>query len=198
MQKLRYVLMMFLAIGFCCIFMACTPKKNVGQNDINMDSVIYSEITFVKLPRMKIASHTVINSDPEGEAINIMDNWARKNELLSLMDYVPRKFGWDYPHLSAEQKVKNYRGYGYCYVLPEDFTPKNDDVDIHYLEAGEYAVLRIMFPFSNPSEKIPNGWKKLSDYILNSQYNPNLDLYFMEEVILINGITYMDLYFPIL
>jgi DNA gyrase inhibitor GyrI len=159
----------------------------------------FSDVRIEKLPRMKVAMHKIISSEPENEVFEYMDNWAKESGLLDYKDYNSRKFGWNYPHLSEEEKSKNFRGYEYCYTLPENFIPKNDGVKILFIESDEYAVLRITDPFSNPFEKIPPAWEKLMDYVNNSEYKTTRwdNRYTMEEVIEINGITYMDIYIPV-
>ncbi|MDR2732839.1 MAG: GyrI-like domain-containing protein [Fibromonadaceae bacterium] len=160
---------------------------------------IYSEITIAKLPKMKIAKHRVISSNPEDEAIDYMNNWVKQSGLLDVKDYTPRKFGWDYPNLTDEQKAGNLRGYEYCYTIPEDFAPKSDGVDILHIEADEYAVMRITDPMNNPHISIPGGWKKLSEFVDSGEYKTTHwnNRYAMEEIIEINGVTYMDIYFPV-
>jgi len=159
----------------------------------------YSEMKIVKLPKMKIAKHRIISHEPEDDVIKYMDNWAKENGLLDIIDFAPRKFGWDYPHLTEEQKSENLRGYEYCYTLPENFVPKSDDVEILFIESDEYAVLRIIDPFSNPFEKIPTGWEKLLNFVDNSENKTTHwdNRYCMEEVIEVDGKIYMDIYFPV-
>lgn len=161
---------------------------------------IYSEIRFEKLPKLRIAKHTVISATPEEDVSNYMDNWTKESGLIDLKDYTPRSFGWD-TDVNDEDKKTNphFRGYSKCVALPEGFVPKHNGVEILYMQADEYATLRITDPFSNPFEKIPSGWQKLWDYVKNSEYMPKVwdGRLSFEEVIEINGVTYMDVYIPI-
>ena len=161
---------------------------------------IYSEVRFEKLPKMKIAKHTVVSLNPEEDVSKYMDNWAKESGLLALKDYTPRSFGWD-DDVDEEIKKSNphFRAYAKCITLPEDFTPKNNDIEILYIEADEYATLRITDPFSNPFEKIPGGWQKLWAYVQNSGYMPTVwdNRYSFEEIIETDGVIYMDLYIPV-
>ena len=161
---------------------------------------IYSEITFKKLPKMKTARYVMISPQPEDDVIRYMDHWAKESGLLDVADYTPRKFGWDFPFVSEEQKAKfQLRGYVYLYTLPDDFTPKCDGVEIATLEADEYAVMRITEPMNNPFETIPNGWGRLFQFVQNSGYKTKSweNRFCLEEVIEIDGITYMDIYVPV-
>lgn len=161
---------------------------------------IYGEIKFVELPEFRIAKHMVISNNPEEDVSEYISKWAKKSGLLDLKDYEPRCFGWDVD-VSDEDKInnKNFRGYAKCITLPEDFKPKHEGVEILYMQADEYATLRITDPFSNPFEKIPSGWKKLWDFVQNSEYKPKTweNRKSFEEVIEIDGVIYMDLYIPI-
>lgn len=161
---------------------------------------IYSEIKIQQLPKMRVARYVIISPQPENDVINYMDNWARASGLLDVQDYNPRKFGWDFPFVSEEQRAKfNLRGYVYLYTLPEDFIPKCDGAEIAYIEADEYAVMRITDPFANPFHIIPDAWKKLFDYVQNSEYRTKSwdNRYALEEVIEVDGVTYMDIFVPV-
>jgi len=156
----------------------------------------YSEIRLEKLPRMKIAKHTVISPTPEEDVSVYMDNWAKVSGLADLKDYKPRSFGWD-DDVSDEDKQKNpdFRGYAKCMTLPDDFMPKHNDVEILHIEAGEYATLRITDPFSNPFEKIPTGWQKLRDYIHTNEYAQKA--WGFEEIIEVDGVIHMNVFIPV-
>ncbi len=192
MKKLNYVLL--LALALCFILISCSSTQNQKSQEEN----IFSEVKFVKLPKMKIAMYTAISLNPEDDAINFMNNWARENGILDVKDYTPRNFGWDYPQLTREQKAKNLRGYGYCYTIPKDFIPKSEGAEITNIEEREYAVMRITDPFKDAFVAIPKGWVKLDNYVQNIAFRkPYKTDYFMEEIIQINGVTYMDIYFPV-
>jgi len=89
----------------------------------------YSEIRVEKLPKMRVAKHTVISPTPEEDVSIYMDNWAKASGLAVLKDYTPRSFGWD-DNIPDEDKQKNpdFRGYSKCMTLPDDFIPKHNDV----------------------------------------------------------------------
>jgi len=69
-------------------------QKFILTETDKMDNV-YSEIKLEKLPKMRIAKHTVVSPTPEEDVSNYMDNWAKESGLADLKDYVPRSFGWD-------------------------------------------------------------------------------------------------------
>ena len=158
-----------------------------------MDS-IYSEIRFEKLSKMKIAKHTVISPNPEEDVFRYMEDWASNSGLAALTNYTPRKFGWN-----EDETAENGRGYTLCVTMPDDFTPKNDSVEILYMEADEYAVIRITDPFADPAVRIGGGWQKIFKYVQNSEYKTLSweNRYVFEEIIEIDGAMYMDVRVPI-
>lgn len=167
------------------------PLYNLAGG-IKMDN-IYSDVRFVDLPAMLVASSIVVSGNPEDEVISFMTKWSEKNGINPLS----RKFGFDYP-VNEEQQAKGFRGYEY-WVCVDECTPASDGVVLKKVEGCKYAVLRITDPFSDPFGLIPNGWRKLVDWVNGKGYKPvcNRERYWLEEVITENGITYMDVFFPI-
>jgi len=161
---------------------------------------IFSEVRIKKLPKMKVAKHEVNSQTPEDDVTEYMENWKNESGIMDLKDYTPQSFGWDVAVKAEIQKNNpNFRGYALCVTLPENFTPKCDGVEITYIEAGEYAVMQITEPFVNPFERIPGGWQKLSDYLqIDDCRTIQADgRYWMEEVFVIDGVTFMNIYFPL-
>ena len=160
----------------------------------------FGEVRFEKLPRTRIAKHAIFSASPEGDVVSYMEDWAKKSGLFDIEGYTPRKFGWD---VSVDEETKKanpeLRGYGYCMTLPEDFTPKHGGVEITYIEADEYAVFRIVDPFSDPFAKIPGGWQELWNFVQNSEYKTRSweGRYAFEEVTESGGVVHMDIYLPI-
>lgn len=161
---------------------------------------IYSEIKIVTLPKMRIARYLIISQNPEQDTISYMDNWAKKSGLLDLKDYKPRRIGWDFPFVSRQQIEQfGLRGYTSAYIIPEDFESKCCGVEIAYINEDTYAMLRITDPHSNSFENIPKGYEILTDFINNSEFKTSTweNRLVFEEEFDINGIHYMDIYYPI-
>jgi len=165
----------------------------------DMDDV-YSEVRFEKLPTMRVAKHTIISSKPEDDVFEYMENWAKESGLMDLGNYTPRKYGWNV-EVEGDEKERNpdFRGYALCITLPEDFTPRRNDIEILLMNADEYAILRIIEPFADPFVRIGGGWQKVLDYVQNSEYKTKTwdNRYAFEEIIVIDGVTYMDVFMPI-
>ncbi|HOO75994.1 MAG TPA: GyrI-like domain-containing protein [Tepiditoga sp.] len=161
---------------------------------------MYSEITIVDVPKMKVARYVMITPSPEDDVIAYMNNWAEKSGLLDYEGYVPKKIGWDFPYVSKEQTEKfGLRGYVCAYILPEDFTPKCEGAEITYIEKDTYAKITIKDPHTNSFVNIPLGYKKIFDYINNNEYKTKTwenRLAFEEEYIK-DGIIHLDIYIPV-
>lgn len=154
---------------------------------------IYSDVRFESLDTMFVASAKVVSSNPEEEVIAFLTNWIKENGI----DSQARTFGFDIP-VSEEEKYKGLRGYEYWVNVKEN-TPVNKGMVLKKVEGCKYAVLRITNPFSNPFDTIPNGWKKLVEWVNSKGYKASCDKerFWLEEVIEIDGVTYMDVFFPI-
>jgi len=115
-------------------------------------------------------------------------------DFTALTNYTPRKFGWN-----EDETAENGRGYTLCVTMPEDFTPKNNSVEILHMEADEYAVIRVTDPFADPAARIGGGWQKVFEYVQNSEYKTLSweNRYVFEEIIEIDGVMYMDVRVPI-
>lgn len=158
-------------------------------------SDIYSEVEIRRLEPMRVASYQVISRTPEDDVINYMKNWAIKNGLDQQEGI--RAFGFDVP-VSKEQQEEGLRGYEYWVTVPESAL-ESDGVRIKNIDGDEYAVLQITEPFSDPFEKIPNGWKRLGDWVMKTEFKTTnfQNRYWLEEVVQDKNGTYMDIYFPV-
>jgi hypothetical protein len=72
-------------------------------------SDVFSEVRFEKIPKMRIARYVIISPNPEDDVIKHMDDWARESGLLDVPGWNARKFGWDFPFVSDEQKEKTLK-----------------------------------------------------------------------------------------
>lgn len=167
-------------------------ELTIKLGGIQMDSK-YSDVRFETLDTMDVVSAYVISRNPEEEVIQFLTNWAGKNGI----NKDNRSFGFDIPVGEKEQK-NGMRGYEY-WIKVEGKVPVADGVVVKRIEGCKYAVLRITDPFSDPFDVIPKGWKTLMEWINRKGYPDicNKERYWLEEVIQKDGVTYMDIYFPV-
>lgn len=145
------------AIELCSLF-SCS-LDNLFREEMNACDGAYSELRTETVPAFRYVKHTVISTDPEGDALNRIFSIAKDNGTEK-----PRVIGWDFPHLSQEQiNVYNMHGYTAAWILPDEITP--DDMQICEQKAHRYAAIHIEKPFENPFVIIPNAYRTLSEYI---------------------------------
>lgn len=156
---------------------------------------IYSEVKFVRLDNMHVASFRVVSQNPEEDSMSFLNGWAQKNGYLHIPGI--RNFGFDV-HISKQQQEEGLRGYEYWLTVPDNAV-ESDGIKIMDIKEDEYAVIRITDPFSDPFKKIPNGWQNLHNWVENSEYKPvdTEGRHWLEEIVEQDGITYMYLYYPI-
>jgi len=145
------------AIELCGLF-NCS-LDNLFREEMGSYDDAYSDLRVETVPDFRYVKHTVISTDPEGDAINHVFGLARQNGIEK-----PQVIGWDFPCLSQEQiNVFNMHGYTAAWILPKDITPK--DLEICEQKAHRYAAIHIEKPFENPFVIIPGGYGTLMEYM---------------------------------
>lgn len=145
------------AIELCRLF-NCT-LDNLFRDEMDARSEEYTNLRVENVPAFRYVKHTVISTDPEGDAINRMFSIARDCGVDN-----PRVIGWDFHNVSHEQiNVFNMHGYEATWIMPEGVTPPN--IEIHEQAAHKYAAVHIESPFENPFVTIPNGYGTLMEYM---------------------------------
>ncbi|WNS45820.1 helix-turn-helix domain-containing protein [Paenibacillus sp. MMS20-IR301] len=151
-----------------------------------------SEVRIEQLNSMTVASASRVSDNPEEDVMMYLDQWAETAGIRG-----NRNFGFDIP-VTEEEQQRGLRGYEYWYALNERIqTP--EDITVKDVQSCKYAVLRITEPFIDPFERIPLGWNKLVSWVNSKGYETSCEQerYWPEEVLVIDGVTFMDLYFPI-
>lgn len=157
---------------------------------------IFSNVKIEILGAMRVASYCVISDNPEEESIAYIKNWMNENGLADYED--ARFFGFNVP-VGEEEEKEGQRGYEYWAKVPEE-AELTGGVVIKHIPEGQYAVMRITEPFVNPFETIPEGWRKLYDWIIKNDYKIDdfEERRCLEEVIENEQGVFMDIYIPIL
>lgn len=145
------------AIELCQLF-SCS-LDNLFREELGACDEAYSNLRVEIVPAFRYVKHAVISTDPEGDAIDRVFYYARKNGIEN-----PRVIGWDFPYLSQEQiNVYNMHGYAAAWVLPEGLTPP--DLEVFEQKAQKYAAIHIERPFDNPFVIIPSAYKTLGEFM---------------------------------
>ncbi len=159
-----------------------TPKLNL-TNIGGIKMLPYLSEPFTKdLKELYVLSQTVCSTNPEEEVITLQTKFKNTNQLVPLLEV-----GFDIP-VSEENQNEGIRGYEYWLCLKKDEYESIQDntVTKKIIPSSTYIALSIQDPFSNPFERIPNGWKKLSAYAVdNCEFNDkvgNCGLEHVEEI----------------
>ena len=158
---------------------------------------IYSPITIQTVKPFRMGRYVMVTPNPEDDVNAYLDAWAVKSGLPT---YKPdaKRIGWDFPYVSSElQNRFGLRGYVAAYVLPEGFEPKCPGVEYAEQMEADYAVITIFDPFAAAFERIPNGYKRIMEYLQANNFKEKPKdgvLSCFEYVYERNGITCMDVY----
>ena len=145
------------ALELCKVF-NCT-LDNLFRDEMDKRSDKYTNLRIEMVPEFRYVEHTVVTTDPEGDAIDRVYKYAKENG-----DENPKVIGWDFPKLSIEQiNVYNMHGYTAAWILPEGITPK--ELEIKEQTEHKYVAIHIDRPFDNPFVTIPGAYHTLNDYM---------------------------------
>lgn len=143
---------------------SCKMDALVRENLIDYDR-IYSEITVKTIKGFRMARYVMVTPNPEDDVNRYMDTWAQQSGLLT-MNPNAKRIGWDFPFVSLElQNRCGLRGYVSAYVLPEGFDTNYPGVEYAEQLEADYAVITVYNPFVAAFERIPNGYKKILEYL---------------------------------
>ena len=145
------------ALELCKIF-NCS-LDNLFREEMDKCSKSYSNLRVEEVAGFRYIEHTVISTEPEGDAIGRMYSIAKENGIEK-----PRVIGWDFPCLSQEQvNVFNMHGYTAALILPEGLEPKG--LSVKKQATHKYAAIHIDRPFDNPFVTIPGAYRTLFDFM---------------------------------
>lgn len=145
------------AMELCSIF-HCT-LDNLFREEMDKQKGDYSNIRVEEVEGFRYVGHTVISTNPEGDALDRVFKYAQENGVKE-----PKVIGWDFPFLSNEQvNVYNMHGYTAAWILPEGIQPEGLEVKVQAKQ--KYVAIHIERPFENPFVSIPGAYQTLFDYM---------------------------------
>jgi len=145
------------AIELCKIF-NCS-LDNLFREEMDKRGDIYTNLRIEEVEGFRYITHTVISSNPEGDALDRIYKCAEEYGVKE-----PRVIGWDFPNVSVEQvNVYNMHGYTAALILPDNVTPAG--YEIKKQPRHRYAAIHIERPFDNPFVTIPGAYQTLGDYM---------------------------------
>lgn len=145
------------AFELCKIF-NCT-LDNLFREEMDKRSDKYTNLRVEIVPGFRYVEHTVISTNPEGDALDRVFKYAEKNGIEK-----PRVIGWDFPKLSVEQiNVFNMHGYTAALIVPDGVTM--GELKIKEQPKHKYAAIHIERPFDDPFTTIPGAYATLNDFM---------------------------------
>ena len=180
----------------CSVF-SCTMDELVRE-ELNAKEAIYSPVQIRRLPAFRMARYVIISPCPEQDVQNYMLAWGKTSGLLAA-DPDAKLIGWDFPFVSQEQQMRyGLHGYAAAYVLPEGFETKCPGVEYATNSEAEYAVITVTDPHARSFERIPNGYKRIMEYLQTGSIKepkmPSDILACFEYEYDRDGVHYMDIY----
>ncbi|MDE7331046.1 MAG: hypothetical protein K2O16_02230 [Lachnospiraceae bacterium] len=158
---------------------------------------IYSEIVIKTVKPFRMGRYVMVTPNPEDDVNTYLNAWAKRSGLL---DFKPdaKLIGWDFPYVSLELQSRfGLRGYVAAYILPEGFETSCPGVEYAEQAEADYAVITVYDPFAAAFERIPNGYKRIMEYLQANGFKEKPKenvLSCFEYVYESNGVTCMDVY----
>lgn len=183
-------------VELCEIF-SC-KLDSLLREDMAARANIYLPVRIVHVKGFPMARYVMISPNPEDDVNAYMDLWAERSGLLEMPGYAPKRIGWDFPYVSAEQKNRfGLRGYAAAYVLPEGFAPSCGGAELSCQEDADYAVMTIRDPFAAAFDRIPHAYQLILEYLGSNGFKKKHKegiLPCFEWVYEKDGETYMDVF----
>jgi len=142
---------------------------------------------------MRFACYRAASATPENDSIEHMTKWLAEQKFGGT--HKVRMFGFD-EEVTPEQKMQGLRGYEVWASVPKE-VKSSVGVSFKDFTGGTYAVMRINDPFTNPFEVIPDGWKRLADWVKTSDEYGFGEHQCLEEIIKIEGKDCLDIHLPV-
>ena len=167
------------------------------RNNLSAQESIYSPVTIKHVPAFTMARYVMITPNPEADVNRYMTEWANKSGLLTLHPSA-KQIGWDFPFVTSElQNRFGLRGYVSAYILPNGFQTDYPGVEYANQSEADYAMITISEPFVAAFERIPNGYKRIMEYLNANgfKHKPTDNVMScFEYVYESNGMVYMDVF----
>lgn len=144
------------------------------------------KIKIIELPAARIVSFHGFGENPEGIALSRMFSWAEKHQVFTHKE--TRCFGFNNPDPTPGSSKY---GYEVWLTLPDKM--EIADQEVRLFEGGLYAVYHCEGTVDQAGDFIPSSWKKLMEWLENSQYQMGKHQW-LEEQVPGEGLSVTDMY----
>lgn len=125
-----------------------------------------SPVRLLRVKGFRMARYVMISPHAEADVCAYMDNWAKSSGFLSLPGYTPKRIGWGFPYVSAEQKKRfALEGYAAAYILPDDFEADREGPEIVAQADCDYAVITLPEPFGRNPRHISQAIQTILEFL---------------------------------
>ncbi len=162
----------------------------------------YGEVRIQTLEPLRVACFRAASLEPEHDAFEAAFAWMDQQGLSLAGRLAPasrasgtRLFGFDL-EVSPEQAQAGQRGYEVWASLPGALEV-SPEVAVRSFGGGQYAVMKVSDPFTDPFAVIPTGWQRLAQWAEASQEYALAGHQWLDEHIETAEGTFLDLYLPI-
>jgi len=156
-----------------------------------MNNEPFSATGVETLGPLHVACYRAASPMPEDDASRYLEDWIARQSVSRPV----RHFGFDVD-VSAEQRRAGCRGYEVWVTVPTDVRPSNG-VTVRDFDGGLYAVMTIYKPFDDPFARIPGGWKRLHEWVIQSDRCRGAGHQWLEELIAGENGSDLKLYHPV-
>lgn len=167
------------------------------QHDMDFGNDAYSDIRIVAVEPFRYVSYIAIGREPENDAITHVEGWAKQLNIEK-----PHIIGWDFPHVSQEQRnVYHMRGYEAALILEADQAVRNLDAEITEQGRQNYITITLTEKTGEEFTIIPDAYKALLTYMaingIKEKREPGVIACYEHEYFDDNGNKFMDIYIAI-
>ncbi|MDE6240846.1 MAG: helix-turn-helix domain-containing protein [Anaeroplasmataceae bacterium] len=173
----------------------CTIDELLKGN-FDYSHQLYSDIKIVSVAPFKYISYAVVSCEPEEDAIAHVERWAKHLRIEN-----PYIIGWDFSHVSQEQRNK-YHMRGYEAALLLDGNDKGDiDAVIKFQNRQNYVKITLKETAGGEFSVIPNAYKALKTYMsingIKEKRDPAVLSCYEYEYYDTNNTKFMDVFIAI-
>ena len=116
-----------------------------------------SSVKLVNLAPFRYVQYIMISANARQDVRSYMERWAGENGVDDRDGYIH----WGFPYVSAEQKKRfTLQGHAAAWILPDDFAPSQDGLELHIQGQATYA--RMSVPADVPSAQ---AYMKIMEYL---------------------------------
>ena len=179
-----------------CDTFNCTIDQLLRENMI-FSNEAYINIKIRTVEPFRYIRYAAISCAPEEDAIAHVENWARRLRIER-----PYIIGWDFPHVSQEQRnVFHMRGYEAALVVDDEQDIGDIDAQAIKQDQQKYITITLKKIAGEEFTLIPNAYKALFTHMaingIKGKHDPSIISCYEHEYFDGEGAKLMDIFIAI-